>query len=142
MYSSEVSTWQKSGDEDVWNFGGAVRELSKKFGHFGLKGLPVAERDWDVNDWEIVFTEGRFGLGKEDGRGNIIKDDCDKHDDGNCDEDCDYNPSCNVSITDFENLMFPFSRWSLRYSSMFNGLPEKVQPGPWCMKVILLNFSQ
>ena len=103
-----------------------------------MKGLVLTERYWHVNDWEIVFTEGRFGLGKEDGRDDIIKDDCDKHGDDNCD-DCDDNTSCNVSIINFQDLMFLFSRRSLQYSSMFN---EKVHPGPWCMKVTLLNFSQ
>ena len=43
-----------------------------------------------------------------DGGGYVIKDDCDKYDDDNCD-DCGGNMSCNVSIINFENLIFPFS---------------------------------
>ena len=38
----------------------------------------------------------------------VIKDDCDKYDDDNCD-DCGGNMSCNVSIINFENFIFPFS---------------------------------
>ena len=40
--------------------------------------------------------------------GDLIKDDCDKYDDDDCD-DCGDNTFCNVSIVDFENFMFPFS---------------------------------
>ena len=40
----------------------------------------------------------------------MIKDDCDKHDDDdNSDDNNDDNMSCNVSIINFENLMFSFS---------------------------------
>ena len=46
-------------------------------------------------------------MGKEDGGGDLINDDCDKYDD-DCD-DCGDNTSCNVSIINCENLMFPFS---------------------------------
>ena len=88
--------WRKVGDVDVWNFGGTVRQLSKKFWHFRLKGLAVADSDWDVDDWKIFLTEGRFDLGKEDGVGDMIKDDCGKHDDDNCDDNCYDNTSCNV----------------------------------------------
>ena len=35
-------------------------------------------------------------MGKEDGIGDMIKDDCDKHNDHNCDDDCNDNTSCNV----------------------------------------------
>ena len=45
---------------------------------------------------------------KEDGGGDLIRDDCDKYDDDDCDG-CGNNTSCNVSIIDFENFMFPFS---------------------------------
>ena len=38
----------------------------------------------------------------------MIIDDCDKHDDDNCDDDCGNMTSCSVSITDLESLMFPF----------------------------------
>ena len=47
-------------------------------------------------------------VGKVDGGGDLINDNCDKYDDDNCDV-CGDNTSCNVSIIDFENLMFPFS---------------------------------
>ena len=59
--------------------------------------------------WEIVLTEGRFDLGKEDGGGDMIKDDCDKHDDDNCGDYCHDNMSCNILIINFENFIFPFS---------------------------------
>ena len=43
-------------------------------------------------------------MGKEDGGGDLINDDCDKYDD-----DCGDNRSCNVSIINCENLIYPFS---------------------------------
>ena len=55
----------------------------------------------------MFWVEGCFDLAKEDGVGDPIKDDCDKYDD-DCD-DCGNNTSCNVSIINFENFMFPFS---------------------------------
>ena len=67
VLSSEENTWRKGGDADVWNFGAAVEKLSKKNGHFGLKGVAVADSDWHKNDWESVWNEGRFDLGKENG---------------------------------------------------------------------------
>ena len=113
ILSGEENTLWKGGDAvNVWNFSGAARELSQKFWHFGLKGVAVADNDWDENDWEIVSTEKMLDLDKEDGGGDLINDDCEKHD-NNCDG-CD-NTSCNVSIIYFENLMFLFSvrrRWS------------------------------
>ena len=115
--SGEENTWWKGGNAvNVCNFGEAVGELSKKFWHFWFKGVAVADSDWNEDDWESVWTEKRFDLGKEDGGDNLINDDCDKHDDNNCDDDCVDNTSCKVSIIHFENLMFPFSirwRWSL-----------------------------
>ena len=45
---------------------------------------------------------------KEDGGGDLIRDDCDKYDVDDCDG-CGNNTPCNVSIIDFENFMFPFS---------------------------------
>ena len=32
-------------------------------------------------------------MGKEDGSDDLINDDCDKHDDDNCDDDCGNNMS-------------------------------------------------
>ena len=55
----------------------------------------------------MFWVEGCFDLAKEDGVGDLIKDDCDKYDD-DCD-DCGDNTSYNVSIINFENFMFPFS---------------------------------
>ena len=55
----------------------------------------MADSDWDVDDLKIFLAERRFDLGKEDGVGDMIKDDCDKHED-NCDDDCYDNTSCNV----------------------------------------------
>ena len=57
----------------------------------------MAESDWGEDDWESVWTEGRFDLGKEYGGGDLINDDCDnKHDDNNGDDDCRDNTSCKV----------------------------------------------
>ena len=42
----------------------------------------------------------------EDGGGDLINDACDKYDDN---DDCGDNTSCNASIINFENFMFPFS---------------------------------
>ena len=76
-----------------------------------FQGVAVADSDWDEDDWESVWTERRFDPGKEDGGGSLISDDCDKYDDDDCD-DCGDNASCNVSIINFENLIFLFSiRW-------------------------------
>ena len=43
-----------------------------------MKGVAVADSDWDEDDWESGWAERRFDLGKEDGGGDLIKDDCDK----------------------------------------------------------------
>ena len=40
----------------------------------------MADSDWDVDDCKNFLAERRFDLGKEDGVGDMIKDDCDKHD--------------------------------------------------------------
>ena len=56
-----------------------------------MKGLALADSDWDFDDWEIVLTEGRFDLGDEDGGGDMIKDTCYKHGDDNCNNYCDDN---------------------------------------------------
>ena len=111
----EVVLSDKGGDAvNVCDFGGAVRELWKIIWCFGLKGVAVADSDWDEDDWESVWTE-RFDLGKEDGDGDLTNDNCDMYDDDDC-NDCGDNMSCNVSIINFENLLFPFPirwRWSL-----------------------------
>ena len=57
-----------------------------------------------------IKFQRRFDLGTEDGGGDLINDDCYKYDED--DDDCDNcgdNTSCNASIINFENLMFPFS---------------------------------
>ena len=77
------------------NFGGAVGEISKKNCHFGLKGVAMADRDWDEDDSECVWTKRRFDLGKESGGGDLINDDWGKYDDDDCDNGSD-NTSCNV----------------------------------------------
>ena len=95
-----------------WN----SQRIKQKVLHFWLKGVTVADSDWDEDDLESFWTEGSFDLGKECGGGDLIHDDCDKHDDGSCDDDCGDNTSCKVSIINLENLMFPHSvrwRWSL-----------------------------
>ena len=68
----------------------------------------MADNDWEKNDWKSVRIERRVDLGTEDGGGDLINDDYDKYDDDDYD-DCGDNTSCNVSIINFENLMFPFS---------------------------------
>ena len=108
VLSDGEKSWWKGGDAvNVCDFGGAVGELSKKVWRFGLKGLAVADSDWDEDDWESVWIERRFDLGTEDGDDNLINDVSDKYDDdddddNNCD-DCGGNTSCNVSIINFEN---------------------------------------
>ena len=113
--SGEEKSWQKVGDVvNAYDFGRAVEELCKIIWRLGLKGVAVADSDWDEHDWESVWTE-RFDLGKKNGSGDLINDDCDKYDDDDCD-DCGDNTSCNVLIIIFENMMFPFYirwRWSL-----------------------------
>ena len=67
----------------------------------------------------MVWAE-RFEQSSKDGGGNLIKDDCDdKYYDDGCD-DCGDNTSCNVSIINLENFMFPFSnRWGWSYGNVF-----------------------
>ena len=108
VLSDEEKSWWKGGYAvNACDFGGAVREFCKIIWRFGLKGVAVADSDWGEDDWESGWTERRFDLGKEDGRSDLINDDCGKYDD-DCD-DCGDNTSCNVSVINFENLMFPFS---------------------------------
>ena len=113
----EENNWKKGGDAgNVWNSGGADGVSSKKFWHFELKGVAVADSYWDEDDWESIWAEGRLDLDKEDRGGDMTNDDCDKHDNDNYDGDCGDNTSCNVSIICFEDLIFLFSircRWSL-----------------------------
>ena len=115
VLSDEEKSWRKGGDAiNVCDFGGALGESCKIIWCFGLKGVAVADINWVEYDWGSGWAERRFDLFKVDGGGDLIKDDCDTYDD-----DChDYgdNTSCNISVIDFENLMFPFSirwRWSL-----------------------------
>ena len=96
VLSDEEKSWWKGRDPvNVCDFGEVVRELCKIIWRFGLKGVAVADSDWDEHDWESIWTK-RFDLGKEDGGGDLINDDCDKYDDDDCD-----NTSCNVSIINF-----------------------------------------
>ena len=114
VLSDEGKSWRKGGDAIVCDFGGAVGDLCKVIWCFGLKGVPVADSDWDKDDLESGWAERSFDLGKEDEGGALIKDDCDKYDD-DC-GDCGDNTSCNVSIIIFDNFMFLFSirsRWFL-----------------------------
>ena len=115
MVRSCFEWWEKikGGDAvNVWDLGRAVGELKKKFWHFGLKGVAVADRDYDEDDWVSFQTKIKFDLGKEDGGCDVINDDCDKYDDDNCVDNCGDNTSCNISIINFDTLMFPFSiRW-------------------------------
>ena len=108
VFSDEKKSWRKDCDAvDVCDFGGAVGQLCKIIWLFRLKGVAAADSDWDEDEWESGWTERRFDLGKEDGLSDLINDDCGKYD-GDYDA-CGDNTSCNVSIINFENLMFPFS---------------------------------
>ena len=122
VLSDEEKSWRKGGDAvNVCDFGGAVEELWKIIWCFGLKGVAVADSDWDEDDWESVQIERRFNLGKEDGGGDLIKGDCDKDDDDDDDyDDCGNNASCSVSTIKSENLMFPFS---IRWGDLYNTVP-------------------
>ena len=94
--SGEEKSWWKGGDViKVCDFGGAVGELSKNFWHFRLKGLAVADSDWDEEDWESVWIKRRFDLGTENGGCDLINDDCDKYE---YDDDFD---DCNVFFHSF-----------------------------------------
>ena len=116
VLSDEEISRRNCGDAvNVCDFGEAVRELCKIIWYFGLTGISVADSDWNEDDWKNGWPERRLDLGKEDGSGDLFKDDCDKYDDDNCD-DCGDNTFCNVSVINFENFMFPFlitRRWSL-----------------------------
>ena len=117
--SDEEKSWWKGGDAfNVCDFGGAVRLLWKITSCFGLKGVAVADSDWDEDDWKSGWAERRFHLGKEDGDGNPIKDDRDKYDDDDCD-DCDGNTSCNVSII----LRISCFHFQLGESDLYNTAP-------------------
>ena len=53
VLSDEEKSWWKGGDAvNVCDFGGAVRELWKIIWYFRLKGVVVADSDWDEDDWE------------------------------------------------------------------------------------------
>ena len=56
---------------------------------------------------------------KADGGGYVIKDDCDKYDDDNCD-DCGGNMSCNVSII---NLRISYFHFQLGEGDLYNTVP-------------------
>ena len=51
----------------------------------GLKGVAMADSDWDEDNWESVWSES-LDLDNEDGGGDLINDDCDKYDDNNYDD--------------------------------------------------------
>ena len=92
VLSGDEYIWGEGGDAgNIWSCDEVVGELSKIFWYFALKDVFVADSDWDEDDWERKgrnWTEGRFDLIKEDWGDDWINDDCDKHDDDNCDEAC------------------------------------------------------
>ena len=47
-----LGEWKGGNAVNVCDFGGAVRELWKIIWYFGLKGVVVADSDWDEDDWE------------------------------------------------------------------------------------------
>lgn len=69
-------------------------ENSVKIWHSRLKGVSVADSDCDEDDWESIWTEGMFRLGKETEGDPLINDYWTKYDDGNCDDDCGDTKSC------------------------------------------------
>ena len=75
VLSSEENIWSKDGDAGkIWSFDEAIEELSKKIWHFRLKRVSVADSDCDKDDWESIWTEGMFRLGKEAGGDPLIND--------------------------------------------------------------------
>ena len=111
-----IKIWSKMFWNILIDFSNSSFNLFNKQINKLLKGAAVGNSDWDEDDWKSGWTERRFYLGKKDRGGNLINDDCDKYDDDNCYDCGDTRSCCNVSIINFENLMFPFSvrwRWSL-----------------------------
>ena len=84
VLSADEKSWRAGGDAvNVCNFDEAIGKLTKKNWHFGLKGVSVADSDWDEEDWESVWSERRFDLGKDDGGGGLTNDGCYKYDKDN-----------------------------------------------------------
>ena len=95
VLSDEEKSWRKGGDAvNVCDSGGAVGELWKIIWCFRLKGVAMADSDWDEDDRESGWAERRFELVKKDGGGDLINDGCNKYDDDG--DDCGANTSCNV----------------------------------------------
>ena len=88
--SDEEKSWRMQSwcSQCLW-FWWSSRRIKQKFWRFGLKGVAVADSDWDEDDWEGVWNERRFDLGTEDGGGYLINDDCDKYSDDDDGDDCD-----------------------------------------------------
>ena len=127
----------------MFDSGGAAGELWKIIWCLGLKGVAVADSDWDEDDWGSGWGERRFNLVKEDWGGDLIKDDCDKYDDDDCD-DCG-DTSCNVSELIFRISCFHFQ---LGEGNLYNTVPclesclakSSLDLGAW--KSFVFNFLQ
>ena len=63
VLSCAENTWSRVGDAgNVWNFGGAIRELSKTFSHFEFKCVVVADSDSYEDDGNLFeLKEGLSG---------------------------------------------------------------------------------
>lgn len=94
-----------------------------------LKGVAVADRDWDDDDWESVWTGGRFDLIEDEGE-YFSDGDCNKHKDDNCDDGGDGDDTfCSVS--------FHFW-WTLFWWICQNDIQEK----HWCFLFYILCVDQ
>ena len=64
VLSGEEKSWWKGGDAvNVCDFGEAVGELYKIIWSFGLKGVAVADSNWDGDDWESDWSEKKVWTG-------------------------------------------------------------------------------
>lgn len=120
VLSGKENTWLKGGDAgNIWRFFGAVEKLSKIVWHLGLKGVAVAESNWDEDDWERegrTLIEGRFHLSKEDGGGNSINEDYDKHGDDNFHGDCGVLSAAPLPVSDVFTVAVNIF-WFLKFKS-------------------------
>ena len=115
--SGKENTWLKGGN--IWSFFGAVEKLSKIVWHLGLKSVAVAERNWDEDDWERegrTLIEAMFHLGKEDGGGNSINEDYDKHGDDNFHGDCGVLSVAPLPVSDVFTVAVNIF-WFLKFKS-------------------------
>ena len=105
FWIDEEKSWRKGGcSQCLWFWWSSCRIKQNNL-TFQVEGCCC---DCKGGDWESLWTERRFDLGTEDVGEDLIIYDCDKYDDDDWD-DCGDNSSSNFFITNFENLIFPFS---------------------------------